>query len=253
MQHSFHRACLVENRRAGNTGCPYCRGELDQGLTPEPTAAENRAAAEARAISAARGAALDAAVTAMVDVRRLLAAVAEASGTAAVVGATVATRAASATQVAVAGVLTVVRDPEPSLAMYEAASRSLQASRVRLHTSRLMMTVEELREERRAAEEVVEEAEQNVRDLRLAARFASRIASAGAEGRGGADSVDPARARSVGAGDSLLPEALLAVEAAKASLASMESKEEEAVLELAIVIGATERVHGSDGGSSGSP
>ncbi|CAM9568537.1 unnamed protein product, partial [Ectocarpus sp. 6 AP-2014] len=42
-QHMFHRACLVENRRAGNTGCPYCRGDLERGLTPEATAAEREA------------------------------------------------------------------------------------------------------------------------------------------------------------------------------------------------------------------
>ncbi|CAM9994595.1 unnamed protein product [Ectocarpus sp. 13 AM-2016] len=42
-QHMFHRVCLVENRRAGNTGCPYCRGDLERGLTPEATAAEREA------------------------------------------------------------------------------------------------------------------------------------------------------------------------------------------------------------------
>eukprot|EP00903_Cladosiphon_okamuranus_P013581 g12650.t1 len=42
-RHKFHRHCLVENRRVGNTGCPYCRGELERGLTPEATAEEREA------------------------------------------------------------------------------------------------------------------------------------------------------------------------------------------------------------------
>eukprot|EP00752_Nemacystus_decipiens_P001541 g1509.t1 len=46
-RHSFHRDCLVENRKAGNTGCPYCRGELERGLTPETTPAEREASAVA--------------------------------------------------------------------------------------------------------------------------------------------------------------------------------------------------------------
>ncbi|CAM9192160.1 unnamed protein product, partial [Laminaria digitata] len=46
-RHNFHRGCLMENRRAGNTGCPYCRGTLEQGLTPEATAAEREASAAA--------------------------------------------------------------------------------------------------------------------------------------------------------------------------------------------------------------
>lgn len=37
-QHYFHRSCLVESRRAGNNGCPNCRGELEKGLTPAPPA-----------------------------------------------------------------------------------------------------------------------------------------------------------------------------------------------------------------------
>ncbi|CAM9349861.1 unnamed protein product, partial [Scytosiphon promiscuus] len=59
--HNFHRACLTENRRAGNEGCPCCRGFLEQGLTPAPTVAERRAAeeraAEAQAIQNAQNAA----------------------------------------------------------------------------------------------------------------------------------------------------------------------------------------------------
>ncbi|CAM9857948.1 unnamed protein product [Ectocarpus fasciculatus] len=39
-KHNFHRACLVENRGAGNVGCPCCRGPLEPGLTPEATAEE---------------------------------------------------------------------------------------------------------------------------------------------------------------------------------------------------------------------
>ncbi|CAM9540670.1 unnamed protein product [Pylaiella littoralis] len=46
-RHNFHRTCLVENRRAGNVGCPYCRGPLARGLTPE-TSSEER---EARAVA----------------------------------------------------------------------------------------------------------------------------------------------------------------------------------------------------------
>eukprot|EP00904_Undaria_pinnatifida_P006098 jgi/Undpi1/2618/HiC_scaffold_13.g05997.m1 len=46
-RHTFHRGCLTENRRAGNTGCPYCRGALEKGLTPEATAAEREASAAA--------------------------------------------------------------------------------------------------------------------------------------------------------------------------------------------------------------
>lgn len=47
IQHIFHRGCLTENRRVGNVGCPYCRGTLERGLTPEATTEKKEALAAA--------------------------------------------------------------------------------------------------------------------------------------------------------------------------------------------------------------
>ncbi|CAM9481748.1 unnamed protein product [Ectocarpus sp. 4 AP-2014] len=49
-KHNFHRACLVENRGAGNVGCPCCRGPLEPGLTPEATAGEREQMARTSAL-----------------------------------------------------------------------------------------------------------------------------------------------------------------------------------------------------------
>ncbi|CBJ48733.1 expressed unknown protein [Ectocarpus siliculosus] len=122
--HKFHRACLAENRRAGNIGCPCCRGPLERGLTPTPTAAERRATADRQALSEARGATLDSALVAMVAVREALTVISNAGPAPAVVAAAEpATLAARSTQEAVSTVLAVVRSTAPSVTMYAAASR----------------------------------------------------------------------------------------------------------------------------------
>lgn len=132
-QHKFHRACLAENRRAGNIGCPCCRGPLERGLTPTPTAAERRATADRQALSEARGATLDSALVAMVAVREALTVISNAGPAPAVVAAAEpATLAARSTQEAVSTVLAVVRSTAPSVTMYAAASVRLEASRVEL-------------------------------------------------------------------------------------------------------------------------
>lgn len=197
---------------------------------------ENRAAAERQAVSAARGRVLDSAVAAMLDVRELLAAVSEASAAGAAVTTASATSAASSVQAAVAGVLTVVRSPAPSLAMYEMAWAALRAARGQLRRTRLSLVAVEAREACRAADEALVAAERKVREARRAARTTSRAAAAGTERRGSAESVDPARARSAGVEptrQAVVVAALREAEAARASLASMQARETDAVLEVA--------------------
>ena len=234
----------MESRRAGNRGCPCCRGELEQGLTPEPTAAENRAAAEQRAISIARGAALDSAVTAMLHVRQLLSAMSETTAPAEAVLAASATSAASATQAAVAGVLTVVRSPAPSLAMYETASNVLQEARAQLCVVRLTLNVAEAREARRVAEEAVAAAKRKVQETRRATRNADRAAAT--EEREVAEGSERPRTAIV--------DALLAEEAAKDSLVRMEARETDAVETLSMAAGVAASLNGGGGdGGSESP
>ncbi|CAN0550825.1 unnamed protein product, partial [Ectocarpus sp. 12 AP-2014] len=137
--HKFHRACLAENRRAGNIGCPCCRGPLERGLTPTPTAAERRATAERQALSEARGATLDSALVAMVAVREALTVISNAGPAPAVVAAAEpATLAARSTQEAVSTVLAVVRSTAPSVTMYAAASRGTPSVAERYQTNRLV-------------------------------------------------------------------------------------------------------------------
>eukprot|EP00903_Cladosiphon_okamuranus_P022160 g20379.t1 len=235
--HTFHRACLVESRRAGNRGCPCCRGELEQGLTPEPTTAENTAAAERRAVSAARGRALDMAVASMLEVRELLAAVSDASAAGVAATTELATNAASSTQAAVAGVLTVVRSPAPSLAMYETASTALRRARGQLRRTKLTLVVVEARELRSAAQDAVVAAERKVWETRRATRTTPRTAAAATAPRGSAES---------------MAAALRGAEEARASLASIRAREADAEREVAWfdeLVGLEGLVDG--GGSSG--
>ncbi|CAM9638488.1 unnamed protein product, partial [Ectocarpus sp. 12 AP-2014] len=134
--HKFHRACLAENRRAGNIGCPCCRGPLERGLTPTPTAAERRATAERQALSEARGATLDSALVAMVAVREALTVISNAGPAPAVVAAAEPATLA-ATQEAVSTVLAVVRSTAPSVTMYAAASRGTPSVAQRYQTNHL--------------------------------------------------------------------------------------------------------------------